>query len=306
MPLPTYAVEGRANLVARAVLVFDLALGVALFASGAPLLWLVAPAASLLLLVTFLRFVKRSPAVWTFLLLSVTAGLLAIAPQAMGAVGVGLWALYPVIPVSAGFVLGRRRLLWRMAGITAAIAGAGALVVIRGDQPWALDRIAIAALAVAVGAAIGLITWFAARALQPESGRREMLGVPLTVVRGVVVAPLNRAVGGVQSDGLRRELEEMKRQYNPRWLVLDLAPAGDLGHHDLNAIEQAAASANSAQCSVVLARPPADALGHLDFAQSVVNRVERFATVAQATETGLRRLGWAQNPDQAQRLSTSL
>lgn len=306
MSLPTYAVEGRANLVARAVLIFDLALGGALLASGAPLPWLAAPAVSLLLLVLFLRFVKLSPAVWTFLVLSVSAGLLAIAPQALGATAVGLWTLYPVIPVSAGFVLGRRRLLWRMAGLTAMIAGAGALVVIRKGQSFALDTVAMVVLTAAIGVALGLITWFAAKAMRLEAGRRDLLGVPLTIVRGVVVAPVNRAVGGVQSDGLRRELEEMKRHYNPRWLVLDLAPAGELGRHDLSVIEEAAASASSGQCSVVLARPPADALSHLDFAQSVINRVERFATVSQATETGLRRLGWTQNLEQAQRLTTTL
>jgi hypothetical protein len=48
-----------------------------------------------------------------------------------------------------------------------------------------------------------------------------------------------------------------------------------------------------------------DAIGHLDVAQPVVGRVERFATVPQAVEAGLRRLGWTINAEQAQRVVTA-
>ena len=51
MSLPSYVVAGRANLLARAKLVFDILLGAALYLSGAPLLFLLAPLIDLVLLV---------------------------------------------------------------------------------------------------------------------------------------------------------------------------------------------------------------------------------------------------------------
>ena len=65
-------------------------------------------------------------------------------------------------------------------------------------------------------------------------------------------------------------------------------------------------SITSSHCTIVLARLPVDAIGHLDIAQPVVGRVERFATVPQAVEAGLRRLGWAINTEQAQRVVTTI
>ena len=88
--------------------------------------------------------------------------------------------------------------------------------------------------------------------------------------------------------------------------MLDLAPAGEMGRHDLNAVERAAEEVNTAQCTVVIARPPVDAIGHLDLAQPVVGRIERFATVAQAVEAGLRRLGWTQGGEQGRRVVTTV
>ncbi len=291
MSLSGYVVEGRAHLLARIKLGFDLLLALGLYLSDAPLIMLLAPAVDLLLLVPYLRYVKRSPALLTFAMLALWAGLLALAPLAMGAWGLALWALFPLIPASAGFVLGRRPLLWQMALITAGLLAFGAFLLLQADVAVAFDQIALAVLAAATLTSILLTAWLIARVLQAESGNRDMLGQPVAVVRGVLVTPLNWAVGGVQVDRLRQELDDLKRTHNPRWIVLDMAPASQIGRHDLHAVERAAEEASAQPCTIVIARPPVDAIGHLDVAQPAIGRVERFATVAQAvqqTEQGRR------------------
>lgn len=304
MSLPSYIVEGRANLLARVKLVFDLLFGVGLYLSGAPLLLLLAPALDLLLLFPYLRYVKRRPALLTLGTLTISGGLLAIAPFAMGIRGLALWVLFPLLPVAAGFVLGRRLHLWQMAAITTVLVAVATILLIRLDQPLTFDAVALVILAAAIAASIALTGWITARTLRPERGSQEILGQPLPVVRGVMVVPFNWVVGGVSSDALRSELNDLKRQFSLRWIVLDLAPAGDLGRQDLQAIEEAALAVSSPQCTVVMARPPVDALGHLDFARAVIGRIDRFATVPQAVEAGLRRLGWTQAAEQPQRVVT--
>jgi hypothetical protein len=304
MSLPSYVVEGRANLLARVKLIFDLLFGLGLYLSGAPLVLLLVPAADLLLLFPYLRYVKRRPALLTLGTLTISAGMLALAPFAVGIRGVALWVLFPLLPAAAGFVLGRRLHLWQMAAITTVLVVAATILLIRLAPALTFDAVALIVLAVATAASIGLTGWITARTLRPERGSREILGQPLPVVRGVMVAPFNWVIGGVSSDALRSELNELKRQYSLRWIVLDLAPAGDLGRQDLHAIEEAALAASSGECMVVMARPPVDALGHLDFARAVIGRVERFATVPQAVEAGLRRLGWTQATEQPQRVVT--
>jgi hypothetical protein len=305
MSLSGYVVEGRAHLLARIKLAFDLLLALALYLSDAPLITLLAPAIDLLLLVPYLRYVKRSPALLTFAFLALWAGLLALAPLALGAWGLALWVLFPLIPASAGFVLGRRPLLWQMALITAGVLAFGVFLLLQANVVVAFDRTDLAVLASATLASTLLVAWLMARVLQAESGSRDMLGQPVVVVRGVLVAPLNWVVGGVQVDRLRQELDDLKRTHNPRWIVLDMAPAGQIGRHDLNAVERAAEEASVPPCTVAIARPPVDAIGHLDVAQPAMGRVERFATVAQAVEAGLRRQGWAQQTDQARRIVTT-
>jgi len=238
--------------------------------------------------------------------LALSAVLLALAPMGLGAAGVALWVLYPVLPMGAGFVLGRRQLLWQMAAITMAIAAAGGYLALMAGEGVILDRIASLVLLGALAACIWMTSWFAARALRSDSDRRDILGESLAVVKGVLVVPFNWVVGGVQSEALRLELHELKRRHNPRWIVLDLAPAGELGRRDLSAIERAAEAVSTGHCTIVLTRPPVDALGHLDFAQPAVGRIERYATVPQAVEAGLRRLGWSQGTDQPQRVVTTL
>lgn len=306
MSLSGYVVEGRAHLLARIKLVFDLLLALGLYLSDAPLIMLLAPAVDLLLLIPYLRYVKRSPALLTFAMLALWAGLLALAPLALGAWGLALWTLFPLIPASAGFVLGRRPLLWQMTLIAAAVLAFGVFLLLQAGAAITFDRTALAVLAAATLASVLLAAWLMARVLQAESDNRDMLGQPVAVVRGVLVAPLNWVVGGVQVDRLRHELDELKRTHNPRWIVLDMAPAGQIGRHDLNAVERAAEEASAAPCTVVIARPPVDAISHLDVAQPAVGRVERFATVAQAVEAGLRRLGWVQQTDQARRIVTTM
>lgn len=305
MPLSGYVIEGRTHLLARIKLIFDLLLAAGLYVSGAPMIALLAPAADVLLLLLCLRVVKRSPALAVFAMLAGWAALLALAPLALGMRGLALWPLFVLIPASAGFVLGRRALLWQVAVVTAGVLAFGLFLVLQSNQPLGFDEIALGVLAGATLASILLATWLMERVLRAESGSRDMLGQPIAVVRGVLVAPLNQAVGGVQVDRLREELNELKRQHNPRWVVLDLAPAGTIGRHDLHAVEQAAEEASSRSCPVVLARSPVDAIGHLDLAQPAVGRVERFATVAQAVEAGLRRLGWTTGADQGQRVVTT-
>lgn len=305
MSLSGYAVEGRAHLLARIKLVFDLLLALGLYLSDAPRVMLLAPAIDLLLLAPYLRYVKRSPAVLTFAMLTLWAALVALAPLALGAWGLALWALFPLIPASAGFVLGRRPLLWQMALITAGVLVFGVFLLLQAGTAVAFDRTAVAVLAGAALASTLLTAWLMARVLQAESDNRDMLGQPVAVVRGVLVAPLNWVVGGVQVERLRQELNDLKRLYNPRWVVLDLGPSGQIGRHDLHAVERAAEEASTPACMMVIARPPVDAIGHLDMAQQAVGRVERFATVAQAVEAGLRRLGWVQQTDQARRIITT-
>lgn len=305
MALTGYLVEGRAHLLARIKLIFDLLLAVGFYLSGASLLFLLAPGLDLLLLVPYLRYVKRSPALLTFVTLALSAALLALAPLPLGARGLALWVLFPLIPAAAGFVLARRSLLWQMALITVALLGAGVLLWLGTDPAPLSDQAAFGVLAAATLASILLIAWLVARVLRPEADSRDVLGPPITVVRGVMVVPFNWVVGGVQSDALRVELNDLKRLHNPRWVVLDLAPAGEVGRHDLGAVERAAEGVTSSHCTIVIARPPVDAIGHLDVAQPVIGRIERFATVAQAVEAGLRRLGWTQQGEQGRRVETT-
>lgn len=300
-----YVVEGRAHLLARIKVVFNLLLGLGLFLSGAPLTLLLAPAIDLLLLIPYLRYVKRSPALLTFSTLTISAGLLAAAPLALGAPGLALWTLFPVIPASAGFVLARRSLLWQMALITAGVLAFGVFLLLQSAQPLVFDPAAIAVLAATCLASTLLLTWFMTRALRAESGSRDMLGQPITVARGVMVTPLSWVVGGVQVEKLRQELADLKSQLTPRWIVLDLAPAGQLSRHDLSAIERAAEQVSTPHCTVVITRPPVDAISHLDLAQPAIGRIERFATVAQAVEAGLRRTGWTQQTEQGRRVITT-
>lgn len=305
MSLTGFAVEGRANLLARVKLVFDLLLAAALYLRGAPAGLLVIPVLDLIFVAIYLRYVKRSPALLTFLALGLWAGLVALSPLALGSYGLALWVLFPLIPAWAGFVLTRRILLWQMAIITAAIVVVGALLWWQSNASLTFPRNMIAVAATLSLASTLLLAWLMARTSRAEVGSNDLLGEPITVVRGIMVLPLNWVVGGIQSDLLRSELQTLIRQHNPRWIVLDMAPAGDIGRHDLSAIEQAALETNSAQCTVVIARPPVDAIGHLDIAQSQVGRIERFATVAQAMEAGLRRLGWAQQTEQGRRIVTT-
>ena len=57
MPLSGYIIEGRAHLLARIKLLFDLLLAAGLYASGAPMITLLAPAMDVLLLLPCLRVV---------------------------------------------------------------------------------------------------------------------------------------------------------------------------------------------------------------------------------------------------------
>ncbi len=178
MSLSGYVVEGRAHLLARIKLAFDLLLALALYLSDAPLITLLAPAIDLLLLVPYLRYVKRSPALLTFAFLALWAGLLALAPLALGAWGLALWVLFPLIPASAGFVLGRRPLLWQMALITAGVLAFGVFLLLQANVVVAFDRTDLAVLASATLASTLLVAWLMARVLQAESGSRDMLGQP--------------------------------------------------------------------------------------------------------------------------------
>lgn len=304
MSLPAYAIEGRAHLLARIKLLFDLALALALYLSAAPPVLLLAPAIDALLLVPYLRYVKRSPALLTFIALGLWAALLALAPLALGANGLALWALFPLIPACAGFALARRSLLWQMAALTMGFVALGVFLLAQGEPALSFDLVALAVLAAASGASIALLTWLLTRLVRAPSGSSDLLNQPISVARGVLVIPFNWVVGRVQVERLRLELHEIRRVNNPRWIVLDLAPAGEIGSHDLHAIERAAEEASTPHCTVVITRPPVDAISHLDVAQPVIGRIERFATVAQAVEAGLRRMGWSQQ-EQGQRVVTT-
>ncbi|MEA3336369.1 MAG: hypothetical protein U9R25_10695 [Chloroflexota bacterium] len=306
MALQSYVVEGRAHLLARLKLVGDLLLAAALYFGGAPLLFLLAPAIDIILLLPYLRYVKRSPAVLTLGTLLLSALLLALAPAGLGTIGVTLWVLYPLIPLAAAFVLGRRNIAWQAAALTVVVALGGGYRVWNNGQDLVFDQTTLIAFLLAIVICVAVASWLMARTLQADPGNRDLLGSALTVVKGVIVIPFNWVVGGINPDALQLELHQLKRQHNPRWIVLDIAPAGELGRRDLTAIDQAAEGISSTHCTIVLARPPVDALGHLDIARPVVGRIERFATVPQAVEAGLRRLGWTKESEQAQRVVTTL
>lgn len=302
---PGYLVEGRAHLLGRVKVIFDLLLLVGLAATAAPRQFWPIPVLDLLLVLVYLRYVRQLPALLTFLALMSWALLLAMAPAALRVYGVGVWALFPLIPAWAAFVLTRRLLVRQIALATAAVMAVGLAFWARTELVVSFTPLAVLVAGLITLAGIVMLTWVLLRLLRPDSGARDLLGTPVTVVRGIVIVPFNWVVGGVQVDTLHNELEELQQQHNARWMVLDLAPGGNIGRHDLVTIEQAANSFSNGQCTVVIARPPVDAVGHLDVAQPAVGRIERFATVAQATEAGLRRLGWTQQADQARRLITT-
>ncbi|MCB0256961.1 MAG: hypothetical protein KDI55_24850 [Anaerolineae bacterium] len=304
MSLSSYVVASRANMLARVVLVIDLLLAVAIYLSDLPPVWLIVPAVDALLLFPYLRYISRSPAMWTVAMLALATGLIALAGPMLGASGVALWVLLPLIPAMAGFVLGRRKFVSQVAAICLAALAIASVMLVRDevDLTFAIPSQALFAAALVVS----LVTaaWFASKAVRPDPTTTDLLGPSSQVAKGVIIVPFNWVVGGIQSETLRLELHALRRTLSPRWIVLDLAPAGELGGRDLSAIERAAEDVSSSHCTVVVARPPVDTLGHLDMAQPVVGRVERFATVPQAVEAGLRRLGWTQDVEQGQRLVT--
>jgi hypothetical protein len=301
----------RARLLARTKLILDLLLAISFFLRDAPWPFLAAVAVDVVLAWPYLRFVQRAPAMATLATLTLTTVLLALAPYALETAGLAAWVLLPLAPLAAAYALSRRRQLWQMAAIATLIVTAAATIALLQVQlplqveVIATDPASYLATALAAIAGIWAASWLVSHAFGAESKSQALLGAPLTVVRHVMVAPLRWVVGGVAKDALQQELHDLRRQHAPQWIVLDLGAAGELGRHDLQAVEQAAAAITNPNCSVVLARSPVDALGHMDFAQSLVGRVERFATVPQAVEAGLRRLGWSQNAEQAQRVVTT-
>ncbi len=287
-------------LVARVKLIFDLLLATAFYLNGEPLLYLLAPVLDIVLALASLRFMRRAPALLTFASLAFSAGLLALAPLVFGASGYALWVLFPLIPQGAGFVLGRRKfLLWMSLLVTGIIVAVG-YPLLTSDRALSVEQVGFITLFSGLVITIWATAWLIGRTLQADPASSDILGEPLTVARNVVIVPLHRVIGGLQSEALRLELHDLKRRQNPRWIVLDLAPAGELGRRDLNAVDKAASAISTSHCTVVLARPPVDALGHLDFARPVVGRVERFASLPQAIEAGLRRLGWSEQPKEEQ------
>lgn len=300
----SFVVASRANMLARIKLVFDLLLAAAIYFSDAPSVLLAAPAIDALLLFPYLRYVSRSPALLTLATLTISAALLALAAPALAAFGLALWPLLPLIPATAGYVLGRRRFIHQMAGVCLAAIAVAAFQMLREKTGIVFDLTSLAILAASVVVSLTAAAWLAARAVRPDPTTADLLAPPIQVAKGLVIVPFNWVVGGVQSETLRLELHTLRRMLSPRWIVLDLAPAGELGRRDLGAIERAAEDINTSHCTVVIARPPVDALGHLDMAHSVIGRVERFATVPQAVEAGLRRLGWASEVEQGQRIVT--
>jgi len=292
-------------LLGRSKVLFDLLLLAGLVATAAPRQFWPIPVLDLLLVLVYLRYVGQKPALLTTLALLSWALLLAMAPVALRSYGVGVWALFPLIPAWAAFVLTRRLLLRQIALATVVVMAIGLTFWARTALVISFTPLSVLVAGLITAAGIALLTWLLLRLLRSDSGARDLLAPPVAVVRGILIAPLNWVVGGVQADSLRRELQELQQQHNARWIVLDLAPGGSMSRHDLLAIEQAAGEFSNGQCTVVIARPPVDAIGHLDVAQPVVGRTERFATVAQASEAGLRRLGWTQGGDQARRLVTT-
>jgi hypothetical protein len=303
MSFSSYVVASRAPMLARLLLILDLLLAAALYVSDAPATYLIAPAAAAILLAPYLRYVARSPVALTIGMLGLTALMLGWAGLALNG-GVVLWVLLPLLPAGAGFTLGRRRSVWHVAIVCLAAMAIAVLLLIRGQAGNTIDLRSLGTFLAALTACILLASWFAARAVRPDPTAADVLAAPLQVAKGILIVPLNWASRGIQAEVMRLELNNVRRTLAPRWIVLDLGTAGELSPRDLNAIERAAGDVTSSHCTVVLARPPVDALGHLDMAQPAINRIERFATVPQAVEAGLRRLGWTQEAEQGQRIVT--
>ncbi|MCA9869160.1 MAG: hypothetical protein KC487_02055, partial [Anaerolineae bacterium] len=238
MSLSSYVVASRANMLARVVLVIDLLLAVAIYLSDLPPVWLIVPAVDALLLFPYLRYISRSPAMWTVAMLALATGLIALAGPMLGASGVALWVLLPLIPAMAGFVLGRRKFVSQVAAICLAALAIASVMLVRDevDLTFAIPSQALFAAALVVS----LVTaaWFASKAVRPDPTTTDLLGPSSQVAKGVIIVPFNWVVGGIQSETLRLELHALRRTLSPRWIVLDLAPAGELGGRDLSAIER--------------------------------------------------------------------
>lgn len=305
MRLSRSAIGRRAVVVARSKLALDAGLAAALLLTDGPQAALAAVGLDALSLVVYPRAATRWPAPATLFTLTATALLLSLAPLALGALGLALWGLLPLIPLAAGYVLGRPRQAWQAAGLAVLALVGGVALLWRGGHALTLSLGHVAALGGGLVASLVGVSWLVSRGFGADRQPSSLLGEPMAVVRGVVIVPLLPTVAGIGEDALQVELRTLIRGQAPRWVVLDLAGAEALSRHDLAAVEQAAVANTSAQCTVVLARPPLDAVSHLDVAQPLIGRAERFATVPQAVEAGLRRLGWTQATEQGQRVVTT-
>ncbi|MDW8317616.1 MAG: hypothetical protein RMN53_07230 [Anaerolineae bacterium] len=305
MSLSRTAIGQRAAVLVRGKLVLDAGLAALLVLTQGPQPALAVVALDALSLLAYGRAVVRWPALATLVTLTASALLLSLAPLALGALGLALWTLIPLIPPAAGYVLGRPRQAWQAAGLAALALALAVGLLWREGQPLTLAPWHVVALGAGLAVSLLGVSWLVGHAFGADQQPGGLLGEPLAVVRGVLVAPLLPTVAAIGEEALQAELRALIRSQAPRWVVLDLAGADTLSGHDLAAVEHAAVANTSAQCTVVLARPPLDAVSHLDVAQPLIGRAERFATVPQAVEAGLRRLGWTQATEQGQRVVTT-
>lgn len=300
---PTH--EDRVRIIALGKVILDLLLAAALVWSAAPRALLLFPGLDIVAALVGLRLFQRSPALILSLFLALSAALIAWTPFALQGRGLAAWALLSLMPTAASYARLSRSRLREVTWVAAALLLAGVLAWQRNGLTLAADAWSVPEWALAIGLTLALHTALLMQSLQDIGVSKHLLAEPLSIVRGVMVAAIHHSVREVPVDALRAEVEALQRQHSLSWLVLDLGPAGDFSDDEIHGVEQAIRTLGPSQCMVVLARASADAIDQLDLAQSSIGRVERFATVAQAVEVGLRRLGWVQGGDPNKRLVTT-
>ena len=297
--------EDRARAIALSKVILDLLLAAALVWSDAPRATLLFPALDVVVTFAGLRLFQRYAAGILSLFLALSAALIAWIPFALQGRGLAAWALLTLIPAGASYARLSRSRLRQVTLVTVGLLLAGVLAWQRNGLALPVDAWSVPEWAGAIGLSVFLHTLLLVKNLQDIGVSKQLLAEPLSVVRGVMVAAVQRSALEVPVDALRAEIETLQRQHSLNWLVLDLGAGGDLSDDKIQDVEQAIHTLRPSQCTVVLARASADAIGQLDVAQPAIRRVERFATVAQAVEVGLRRLGWEQAGDPNKRLVTT-
>jgi hypothetical protein len=139
-------------------------------------------------------------------------------------------------------------------------------------------------------ATVGIQTMALQRLTIEGRAPRAAVADPVTVANGLVVVTVTDAVFESTSDQIRQTLQTVVDSQGCRWLVLDVSTSVKVSSEEIDRLTEAARALPN--CKVVLARVPAEAIVRPGAPALLHKRLDHFATVAQATEVGLRHLGW--------------